>query len=183
MKRQMSFAAAFLLMSPVLIAEQPAGRRVGLATFLQLAYGGIKADLLAAAEKMPEADYEFKPGSMPEVRTFGQLFRHVAAGQLDTCAAVKGVPSPAAEKKQDPRTKADFVKGLVDSFAFCDDIFSSTTDENALEFVRQGPNELTRASLLYGLLAHNAEMYGIATVYLRLKGIVTPSTERQTTGR
>jgi hypothetical protein len=183
MKREMSCVAAFLLIAPALIAQQPAGRRVGLATFLQLGYGGLKADLVAAAEKMPEADYGFKPGSMPEVRTFGQLFRHVAAGQLDTCAAVKGVPSPAAETRPEPKTKADFVKALVDSFAFCDDAFSSTTDENALEFVRQGPNELTRGSLLYGLLAHNAEMYGIATVYLRLKGIVPPSTERQTKGR
>ena len=36
---------------------------------------------------------------------------------------------------------------------------------------------------LYGLLAHNSEMYGIGTVYLRLKGIVPPSTERQNAGR
>ena len=180
MKRETSLVAAFLLIAPVLIAQQPAGRRVGLAMVLQLSYGGIKADLVAAAEKMPEADYGFRPGSMPEVRTFGQLFQHVAAGQWDTCAAVKGVSSRTAEKKQEPKTKAEFVKGLVDSFAFCDDAFSSTTDENALEFVRQGPNELTRASLLYGLLAHNAEMYGIATVYLRVKGIMPPSTERQT---
>ena len=85
--------------------------------------------------------------------------------------------------KQDLKTKAEFTKALADSFTFCDDAFSSTTDENALQFVRQGPNELTRASVLYGLLAHNAEMYGIGTVYLRLKGIVPPSTEVQTKGR
>jgi hypothetical protein len=174
-----------MLMPSVAIAQQPAGRKAGLATVLQLSYQGIKADLIAEAEKMPAADYGLKPGEMPEMRTFGQLFAHVAAGQFGTCAAVKGVPNPAAGQKleQTLKTKAEFVKALTDSFAFCDDAFASTTDENALQFVRQGPNELTRASVLYGLLAHNAEMYGIGTVYLRLKGIVPPSSERQTKGR
>jgi DinB family protein len=162
-------------------AQPPVGRKAGLSTVLQLSYAGIKADLVAEAEKMPDADYDFRPGPMPEVRTFGRLFTHVAAGQFGTCAAVKGVPNPVAGKKleQELTTKAQITKFLAESFAFCDDAFASTTDQNALEFVRQGPNELTRASVLYGLLAHDAEMYGIGTVYLRLKGIVPPSTERQ----
>ena len=133
---------------------------------------------------MPEADYNLKPGAMPEVRTFGQLFGHVAAGQFGICAAVKGVPNPMATKTlEDFKTKAEFVKVLTDSFAFCDDAFSSTTDDNAMQFVKQGPNELPRAAALFGLLAHNSEMYGIGTVYLRLKGIVPPSTERQNARR
>ena len=81
------------------------------------------------------------------------------------------------------QAKAQFVKVLADAFAFCDDVFSSTTDENAVSFIRQGPNEITRAMALYGLLAHNSEIYGIGTVYLRLKGIVPPSTERQNAAR
>jgi hypothetical protein len=170
-----------MVLTATAVAQQPAGRRAGLATALQLSYGGIKADLIAEAEKMPEADYGLKPGENPEVRTFGQLFAHVAASQFGTCAALKSAPNPAAGKnfEQELKTKMEFVKVLRDSFAFCDDVFASTTDQNSLEFVRRGPNELTRASVLYGLLAHNAEMYGIGTVYLRLKGIVPPSTERQ----
>jgi hypothetical protein len=165
--------------------QPPIGRKAGLATVLQLSYAGIKADLIAAADKMPADDYAFKPGSMPEVRTFGRLLTHIAAGQFGTCAAVKGIPNPAAGKKleQELTTKAEITKVLAESFAFCDDAFTSTTDQTALEFVRQGPNELTRASVLYGLLAHNAEMYGVSTVYLRLKGIVPPSTERQAAPR
>jgi hypothetical protein len=169
------------LSAVVTIPEQPAGRKAGLAMVLQLSYEGIKADLLAEAEKMPESDYAFKPGPMAEVRTFGQLFAHVAEGQFGTCAAVKGTPNPVAGRslQRELSSKAEFIKVLEESFTFCDEVFSSTSDENALQFIRQGPNELTRASVLYGLLAHNAEMYGIGTVYLRLKGIVPPSTERQ----
>jgi DinB superfamily len=185
MKRAQYLAAALILTPAIAAAQQPGGRKAGLATVLQLSYEGIKSNLMAEAEKMPDADYGLKPGPAQEVRTFGQLFAHVAAGQFGTCAAVKGVPNPVAGRnlEQELKGKAEFVKVLTESFAFCDDAFSSTTDENALQFVRQGPNELTRASVLYGLLAHNAEMYGIGTVYLRLKGIVPPSTERQTKGR
>ena len=176
--------AVFLAVSST-FAQPPVGRKAGLSMVLQLSYAGIKADLTAAAEKMPSEGYAFKAGPMPDVRSFGRLFTHVAAGQFGTCAAVRGVPNPAAGKKmeQDVTTKAEITKLLAESFAFCDEAFASTTDQNALEFVRQGPNELTRASVLYGLLAHDAEMYGISTVYLRLKGIVPPSTERQAVPR
>ena len=185
MTRLTCLVSAFLFLASGTGAQPAVGRKVGLAMGLQISYGGSKANLVSEAEKMPEADVGFKPGSMPEVRAFGQIFAHVAAGQFGVCAAVKGVPDPTQGRnlEQELRTKAEFMKILADSFAFCDDVFSSTTDENAVAFVRQGPNEITRAMALYGLLAHNSEMYGIGTVYLRLKGIVPPSTERQNSGR
>jgi len=175
----LSTALAAMAFSSVVVGQQPIVGKVGVAALLQRSYAGSKADLTGEAEKMPEGDYNLKPGTMPEVRTFGQLFGHVAAGQFGICAAVKGVPNPMAGKTlEDFKTKAEFVKVLADSFAFCDDAFSSTTDENAMQFVKQGPNEIPRAAALFGLLAHNSEMYGVGTVYLRLKGIVPPSTER-----
>jgi DinB superfamily len=181
MTRSLCLALALVLLAFNAYAQPPGGRKAGLAAVLRISYEGIKSNLIAEADKMPEADYGLKPGPMPEVRSFGQVIAHVAAGQFGTCAAVKGVANPGAGKnlEQELKTKAEVVKVLADSFAFCDEVFSSTTDENALEFVRMGQNELPRASVLYGLLAHNAEMYGIGTVYLRLKGIVPPSTERQ----
>ncbi len=42
-----------------------------------------------------------------------------------------------------------------------------------------GQNEVARGAVLAGLIAHNSELYGTGVVYLRLKGIVPPSTERQ----
>ena len=71
-----------------------------------------------------------------------------------------------------------FALGAYLGSLICDDAFSSTTDENAMQFIKQGPNELPQAAALFGLLAHNSEMYGVGTVYLRLKGIVPPATER-----
>lgn len=183
MKRALVLVAALLLTVSVPSAAQqiPAGQKIGLAAYLRAGYTGLRTNLMQAADKMPEADYGFKPGSMPEVRTYGQLFAHVADGQFGTCAAVKGVPSPNQGKnlEQELKTKAEFVRALADSFAFCDDAFSSLTDANAVEFVRQGPGEVVRGAVLAGLLVHNSEMYGISTVYLRAKNLVPPSTERQ----
>lgn len=158
----------------------PAGQKIGLARYLQVGYGGLKRDLTAAADKMPDADYGFKPSSMAEVRTYGQLFAHVAAGQFGSCAAAKGVPNPVQSKslEQELTTKAAFAKVLADSFAFCDDVFSSLTDASVMDFVKMGQGEVARGGILAGLLAHSSEMYGISTVYLRAKNLVPPSTQR-----
>jgi uncharacterized damage-inducible protein DinB len=177
-----TFVAVFTLLASITTpAQPPAGRKVGLADGLQAGYAGLKRDLIASAETMPDAGYALKPGTMPEVRTFAQVIAHVAAGQFGACASAKGVPNPAANRKleEELKTKADIVKALAESFALCDDFVNGTTEENALQFVRQGPNEITRATAVQFLIAHDSEMYGIATVYLRLAGHVPPSTARQ----
>jgi hypothetical protein len=169
--------------------EAVAPTRVGLVAALHGSYGGLKGMVGAVAAKMPEPDYGSKPSAMPEVRTFGQVIAHIAESQFDVCARVKSVPNPMQGKRleQDLRGKAEVEKALADSFAFCDEAFSATTDENSVQPVRMqfGPRvvELPRVSVLYGLLAHTSEMYGVGTVYLRAKGVVPPASEPQGRGR
>ena len=132
---------------------------------------------------MPEGDYGFKPSPMPDVRTYGQLFAHVAEGQFGTCATAKGVPNPNHRKslEHELKTKAEFVKVLADSFAFCDDLFSALTDAGAMEFVKLGKGEVVRGAVLAGLLAHSSEMYGIRpSIYApRTSCRHPPATERR----
>jgi hypothetical protein len=182
MKRVMYLVAGLFVLVAVGSAQQPpaAGQKVGLATSLQRGYAGFKLNFTQNAEKMPDADYNFKPGSMPEVRTYGALFGHIINSQYGQCAAAKGVPNPnqGVDAEKTKTTKADIVKALADVFAFCDDAFSTTTDENAVQFVKQGPNEVTRAAVLYGVIVHGNELFGTSNVYLRAKGLVPSSTER-----
>ena len=184
MKRAVCLTSVLLLIVAAAGAHQaPAGgqggQKVGIAQSLQNGYNNLKRNLTQAADKLSEADYSFKPGTMPEVRNYGALFAHVAQAQSGQCSAVKGAPNPNQGKnlEEELKTKADITKALADSFALCDEAFSSTTDENALQTVRQGNNEVTRAAALYGVLVHGNEMYGTSAVYLRLKGVVPPSTE------
>ncbi len=181
MKRVMYLASAtLLLLAPAVYSQMPSGQKIGLATSLQRSYAGIKTNFTAAAEKMPEADYSFKPGSTPEARTYAQVITHIAQSQFGQCSALTGVPNPMQGKnlEQELKTKADVTKALAESFALCDKAFEAVTDANATEMVKQGPNEVTRAAALYGLIAHDNEMAGTAYVYLRSKNIVPPSTER-----
>lgn len=183
MKRVMSFAsAAVLLVAPAVFSQQipAAGQKIGLATSLQRGYTGIKTNFTAAAEKMPEADYGFKPGSTPEARTYAQVITHIAQSQFGQCSGLTGVPNPMQGKnlEQELKTKAEVTKALADSYVLCDKAFESVTDVNATEMVKQGQNEVTRAASLYGVIVHGNEMAGTAYVYLRSKNIVPPSTER-----
>jgi hypothetical protein len=45
--------------------------------------------------------------------------------------------------------------------------------------VKFGKDQVAKGLLPASLVAHGTEMYGTMAVYLRLKGIVPPSTERQ----
>lgn len=187
MKRALFIAsAAVLLVAPLAFTQPPAGggQKIGLATSLQRGYAGFKTNFTAAAEKMPEADYTFKPGSTPEARTYAQVIAHIAQSQFGQCSGATGVPNPMQGKQleQELKTKADVTKALAESFALCDKAFADVTDANVTEMVKQGPNEVTRAAQLLGVIVHGNEMAGTAYVYLRSKNIVPPSTENAQRG-
>ena len=189
MKRVLYAMPVVALFATVAYSQAPAGQmqgqKIGLATSLQRGYNGFKTNFTAAAEKMPEADYTFKPGSTPEVRTFAQVIAHIAQSQFGQCSGLKGVPNPMAGKQleQELKTKAEVTKALADSFAMCDELFANVTDASATEMVKAGPNEQTRAASMYGVIVHGNELAGTAYVYLRSKNIVPPSTENAQRGR
>lgn len=137
------------------------------------AYTAIKNNLQKMAEKMPEENYSFK--ATPDVRTFGQLVAHVADAQMRTCAAVKGEQKQANAGSK--TSKADLVAALLESSAECDAAFESLTDANAMEVIAAGRGKRSRLGALIGTVIHDNEEYGYMAVYLRLKGIVPPSSE------
>ena len=181
-RRVVGVASGVLMVATVALAQGPPP--AGLADGLRQQYQQLKTILTQAAEKMPDADYMSKPSTMPEVRGYAQLFGHVANAQFGQCAAARGVPNPnQGVNLEEKTTKADVVKALADSFAFCDPAFQTLTDQSALEMVMQGQRQVARGSILVGLLSHSNEMYGTAGVYLRAKNIVPPSTENAARGR
>jgi uncharacterized damage-inducible protein DinB len=145
-------------------------------------YEAVKRNLSAMVEKMPEEHFAFKP--VPEMRSFGESVAHVADAQARNCNLVSGAGSKAldADKK---RTKAELLAALKESFAICDATFAALTDAQATEMVKTGQSgfQLTRMSLLVSMISHSNEQHGYMAVYLRLKGIVPPSTEAMNAGR
>lgn len=140
-------------------------------------YTIIKTNLLKMARKMPEDAYGFKP--TPEIETFAQRVSHIARANLRTCAGSKGeIRSLDTASKT---TKADLVAALQESFAYCDSVFESLTDSSAQEMVSgrigspPSPRPRTRLSTLWNVVRHSNELYGYMAVYLRLRGVVPPS--------
>jgi DinB superfamily len=181
MKLTLTLTAMFAAIAVVHAAAQspsPTGQKLTLSGQTISAYNGIQRDLLEAAELMPEADYLFKP--TPEMRPFGQLISHVALTQFRTCSLLQGGPSPkAAEKEETPRSKAVLIALLKESTTFCSPLVTAMTDEGMVQLIKAGPVEGARGLVLIGLVTHGNEVYGTIAVYLRLKGIVPPTTARQ----
>lgn len=142
------------------------------AAAIKQAYAGIKRNMLGTAEAMPDDQYNFK--ASPDIRTFGALIAHVADSQARTCAAVAGSTPP--ESAGSKTTKADLTAALKASYDICDGVINSLNDEDAAKTVNPGGRgPRSKFAVLWGMIAHSNEEYGYLAVYMRLKGIVPPS--------
>lgn len=139
-------------------------------------YGFNKRNVIAAAEKMPAADYGFKPTS--EVRTFGEVLGHIVDVQNMACSAIKGEANPSKEPtEKTAKTKDDWVKAVKASFEYCDGAFNTLTDAKLIEKYKGSRGEYPKSNAASLAVYHTSEHYGNLVVYLRLKGIVPPSSE------
>jgi len=162
-----------IMLAASLAATLQAQNANPLSTEAKQAYTVIKNHLLKMADKMPEEHYAFKP--TPEIRTFGQLVAHVADSQARTCSAVNG--EQKALNAASKTSKADLVAALKEAFAMCDTAFDSLSDAKAAEMIKTARGERSRLGALVANTTHDNEEYGYMAVYLRLKGIVPPSSE------
>jgi hypothetical protein len=136
------------------------------------AYNGVKNNLIKAAEKIPEDVYAWKPAD--SVRTVGALIAHIA-GQARTCGTVSGKPATIDTSKT---TKADLVAALKASFDACDAAWDAMNDTTAVEMIAGRGGQRSKISTLIGTtIVHNNEEYGYLAVYMRVKGLVPPSSE------
>jgi uncharacterized damage-inducible protein DinB len=140
-------------------------------------YEAITNNVIRAAEKMPEENYSFKPS--PDVRSFGQLVGHLADFQYVFCSGAANEKPPVTGIEDNKTKKADLVQALKDGFAYCDKIYSSMTDAKLAEMVTAEGRPRAVLTVLTVNIAHNDEHYGNMVTYMRMKGLVPPSSERR----
>ena len=140
-------------------------------------YAVVRDYFIRAAEKMPEESYGFKPS--PDVRTFAQQVAHVADDQYNLCGPARGETRKAAYTDIEDRLskKADLVPALKAAFAYCDGAFDALTDSSGAEPAAGGKGR-NKFSMLNWNLWHTWEHYGNVVAYLRMKGLVPPSSEK-----
>jgi uncharacterized damage-inducible protein DinB len=138
-------------------------------------YGITKSNISRSLDKIPDDLWSYQPTK--DIRTFGQLFAHIADAQYEFC----GVPSEGKMVNKDLektlKTKAEVSAALKEAFAYCDAAYAKMTDANAAEIVPFFGMKATKLGIMDFNSAHNMEHYGNLVTYMRLKGIVPPSSE------
>ena len=139
--------------------------------------------LVMAAEMMPESTYAFRP--TPDVRTFGEQINHATGAHYSFCHQA-GLP-PGVEKQAPPKlgaitAKAAIIAALKESIGYCDRVLAAASEQWLMEVVpslggsSSGQVSAPRAhAFIYGVV-HSAEDYGTITTYIRMQGLVPPST-------
>jgi uncharacterized damage-inducible protein DinB len=139
-------------------------------------FGMIKGNIIKAAEQMPAEHYAFKPTA--DVRSFGELVGHVANANYMICSLASGAENPSkANIEKTVTDKAALAKALNESFAFCDAQFDAL-GAKAPEVIAMFGMKMPRLNALQFNSAHDMEHYGNMVTYMRLKGLVPPSSQR-----
>ena len=143
-------------------------------------YESIKGYILKSAEKMPAEHFTFQP--TPDVRSFGQVLAHIVDANYLLCSPAAGAPSPNGEVMQktenDKLDRAAMLAKLNESFALCDKAYANLTDANMNDPVDVMNSKRPRLGVLWFQISHAFEHYGNLVTYMRLKGIVPPSSAR-----
>ena len=145
-----------------------------LTSELKMQYAQSKSTITKAADRMPDADYSFKPAA-GNTRTFAQVIGHAADVQFAICGAAKG-EQKRSDIEHSKTSKADVTAALKESFDYCDTVYNGLTDATATQMIKMFGGEQSRLGALYFNVIHDTEMYGEIVVYYRAKGMVPPST-------
>lgn len=153
-------------------AEPPAR---AITAHSEFRFGVMEKILLRAAELMPEEQYDFKPTD--EVRTFGQILGHVADSQYYFCSSVLGEESPSPRVEETKTRKADLLTALQGAFAYCARGYEGLNDASGGHTVQLSSGGTPKLSVLDIDQVHTIEHYGNLIVYLRMNGIVPPTSD------
>ena len=155
---------------PAVSAENP------LTSWNKLAYARVKDILMRSAQKMPEENYGFKP--VDTVRSYGQIVGHLADAQYLFCSIALGEKNPGLDIEHSKTTKSDLIASLTTAFAYCDKAYDTMTDATGAQMIKLFGNDAPRFSALEVNNMHNLEHYGNLATYMRIKGMVPPSSEQ-----
>lgn len=161
--------------------QKPASDPNPITAALRGAWNEAKRNVRRSADVMPETKYGFRP--VPSVRSFGAILAHVAGASYEFCSAANGEKSPHAEDEfeKSATSKAAIVKALDGAIAYCDDVYRTLSDAKAAQIVTGafGGAPGASAANLIGNTNHFNEHYGNLVTYLRINGLVPPSSAPQ----
>jgi DinB family protein len=161
-----------------------------IASVMEVQLRIVESQLIPAAEAMPADRYSFAPisGEYKEVRTFALQLKHVATANFVFYSAILGQDPPlgatlsgTTNGPEDIKTKEQVLKYLRDSFALGHKAFATLTAENVVTPLVRPPIPFmnTRLAMASFSCTHASDHYGQIVEYLRMNGIVPPTSKGQ----
>jgi len=132
--------------------------------------------IVRSAEQMSEANFSFKP--VATVRSFGQIVAHVADDEMGWCAQILGEPIKDTQFEKSLTKKADIMKAIQDAGAYCERAYA-ITDAQAAAVTTIWGGQQPKIRGLMDNATHDWEHYGNIVTYMRIKGLVPPSSQKQ----
>jgi len=136
--------------------------------------------LMKIANAMPEDAFGFRP--TPAQRTWGEQILHIAQANVIQMGRLEA-KAAAPEINMKATSRAEILKALQDSFDFGAAALKEQTEATMLQqaantrFDRfMGPS--ARVRVVYYVIGHTWDIYGQMAVYLRLKGLTPPASQR-----
>ncbi len=161
--------------TPAILHAQAAGATASIDA-VRDNWKGVIDNITKAAEELSEADYAYRP--VATVRSFGELVGHVAGSQNLICAAALGDKQPAEDAvEKAAKSKAALVQALRASTEYCTKAYAipASSYGKAIQLFG-GPSTPFGALVLNAV--HDGEHYGNMVTYMRMKGMVPPSSRR-----
>jgi uncharacterized damage-inducible protein DinB len=163
-----------LISAPPVLAQSTSS--AGAVATARAQWMGVTQNVTRAAEQVPESLYAFRP--VATVRTFGELIAHVAGSQNMYCAIALGDPPRGEDEiEKTKKSKTDLVAALKASTSYCARAYAQT-DADANQMVNLFGANVSRLHTLLSNALHNGEHYGNIVTYMRIKGLVPPSSQR-----
>ena len=150
----------------------PSLAKESVATFQRAA-----KEIVDVAEAMPADKYGFKPA--PELSSFGDQLVHVAGIVQRFIDTAKGTKTEAPH--HGVMTKPEIMALVKQTLQRAEEMMTPLTDAQMLEPVKfpLGDRTVTRATFWQGPLFQIRNHYGQLVIYLRMNGIVPPTSARR----
>lgn len=177
----MKLALLFVLSTAALCAQTaktspPAATpRNPLVATSQGLYANSKSTVTRSMDKVPDTLWDYRP--VATVRTMGQIFAHIADGQYEFCGAAKG-EQISKDVEGHAKTREEVAAALKEAFAYCDAVYADMTDQSAAEIAQFSGQRMARLGIMDLNVAHNQEHYGNLVTYMRINGIVPPTSSK-----
>jgi uncharacterized damage-inducible protein DinB len=167
------FAVVAAAVPSLLSAQTPTP---SLAKELAASFQRAATEILDVAEVMPAEKYGYKP--TPEISSFGDQLVHVAGITQRFIDSAKGTKT---EAHHGAMAKPEVIGLLKQTFQSAQEMITPLTDAQLLEPVKFpfGDRTVTRATFWQGPLYQIRNHHGQLVVYLRMNGIVPPTTARR----